>query len=194
MRHETVQGNNTDDNNSSSNSNLVAVGNDAVSALCHSDHQNDISDITEMSSPHDDQVVKKTDVEPMPVLPKISEDGQDPDSSTVAANSTIENEHSASHNPNLNLPLKQCFECQRSKDQNCFTASQWKKTKGTGRCIGCVSLCAQWLSSGISPSTLQAKLCCSCQQQKKHAEFTPNQWRRPVGTGRCRDCVARGPL
>lgn len=94
-----------------------------------------------MSSPHDDQVVKKTDVEPMPVLPKISEDGQDPDSSTVAANSTIENEHSASHNPNPNLPLKQCFECQRSKDQNCFTASQWKKTKGTGRCIGCAYLC-----------------------------------------------------
>ena len=93
------------------------------------------------------------------------------------------------------LPTKKCFECGNEKPQGRFTASQWKKTKGSGKCINCVSKCPQWQSSGIVSKSLQlSKLCQACMQKKKHPEFTQNQWKRPVGTGRCRVCVKKGLL
>ena len=84
--------------------------------------------------------------------------------------------------------VKQCYECKQSKQQMEFTASQWKKRLGTGRCIQCVSKTAQWQSTSVQ-SSLQTKICCECKKTKPHFEFSPNQWRLVAGTGRCKPCV-----
>ena len=84
--------------------------------------------------------------------------------------------------------VKQCYECKKSKQQMEFTASQWKKRLGTGRCIECVSKTAQWQSTPVQ-SSLQTKICCECKEKKPHFEWSPNQWRMPAGTGRCKRCV-----
>mmetsp|Transcript_1899 Transcript_1899/g.4113 ORF Transcript_1899/g.4113 Transcript_1899/m.4113 type:complete len:279 (+) Transcript_1899:175-1011(+) len=84
--------------------------------------------------------------------------------------------------------VKQCFECHKPKPQIGFTASQWKKRLGTGKCIDCVSNTIQWKTSSIG-SSLQMKACGECNKSKPHAEFSPNQWRKSHGTGRCKECV-----
>ena len=86
--------------------------------------------------------------------------------------------------------VKACLECSHSKPQAGFTASQWKKRVGTGRCVACVSKTVQWNSSNIV-ADLTKKVCHDCKIGKSHAEFSPNQWRRVLGTGRCRVCVGR---
>mmetsp|Transcript_22540 Transcript_22540/g.47504 ORF Transcript_22540/g.47504 Transcript_22540/m.47504 type:complete len:530 (+) Transcript_22540:2085-3674(+) len=84
--------------------------------------------------------------------------------------------------------VKKCFECGQSKPQAGFTASQWKRRIGTGKCVSCVSKSPQWQTCGVA-SSLQTKLCNDCNVKKPHDGFSPNQWRRPIGTGRCKECV-----
>ena len=84
--------------------------------------------------------------------------------------------------------VKQCYGCKQSKQQMEFTASQWKKRVGTGRCIQCVSKSAQWQSTPVQ-SSLQTKICYECKEKKPHFEFSPNQWRMAAGTGCCKPCV-----
>jgi len=128
----------------------------------------------------------------------------DKEASEVKKSNTCEVEKSSTpdkqHNPNDSIKaneehipsqgnVKQCYECKQSKQQMEFTASQWKKRLGTGRCFQCVSKTApQWTSSSIKP-TLQTKICCECKEKKPHFEFSPNQWRLTAGTGRCKRCV-----
>lgn len=85
---------------------------------------------------------------------------------------------------------KPCFECNQEKAQADFTASQWKKRRGTGKCIACVSKTIQWQTGSVGTS-LQLKPCGECGIDKPHAMFSPNQWRRTVGTGRCKECVSK---
>ena len=89
--------------------------------------------------------------------------------------------------------VKPCIECGQSKAQPDFTASQWRRKVGTGRCFTCVSKSIQWQTGSVS-TTLQVKFCSECKVKKPHAEFSPNQWRRPVGTGRCKECVKKSLL
>ena len=90
-------------------------------------------------------------------------------------------------------PVKLCFECGKAKPQIHFTASQWKKRRGTGRCLTCVSQSPQWQTGSVE-CNLQAKVCCECNVSKSHVEFSPNQWRRAHGTGRCKHCVKKSLL
>merc|ERR1712194_516668 len=68
--------------------------------------------------------------------------------------------------------VKPCFECGKSEPQTGFTASQWKKRLGTGRCLNCVKKSPQW-QTGIVESSLQAKVCCECNVSKPHTDFSP---------------------
>ena len=70
------------------------------------------------------------------------------------------------------------LECGKSEPQTGFTASQWKKRLGTGRCLNCVKKSPQW-QTGIVESSLQAKVCCECNVSKPHTDFSPNQWHHP---------------
>lgn len=85
-----------------------------------------------------------------------------------------------------NAYSKPCFECRQSKVQSDFTASQWKRRVGTGKCLTCVAKSHQWSNSNVA---LQTKMCGECKASKPHAMFSPNQWRRAIGTGRCKDCI-----
>ena len=95
---------------------------------------------------------------------------------------------SASVDVSASQYVKPCFECHKSKPHVEFTASQWKKRVGTGKCITCVSNTIQW-KTGLVCSSLQIKACGECNVSKPHAEFSPNQWRKKTGTGRCKECV-----
>ena len=117
------------------------------------------------------------------------------DTCEVEKSSTPDKQHNSNDSIKANeehIPsqgnVKQCYGCKQSKQQMEFTASQWKKRKGTGRCIECVSKTAQWQSTPVQ-SSLQTKICCECKEKKPHFEFSPNQWRMAAGTGRCKPCV-----
>lgn len=86
--------------------------------------------------------------------------------------------------------VKLCFDCKQSKPQTDFTASQWKKRVGTGKCITCVSKSVQWQTGSVG-SSLQMKACGECNVSKPHTDFSPNQWRKTTGTGRCKECVVK---
>ena len=90
--------------------------------------------------------------------------------------------------PTTDMHVKLCFECKQSKRQAGYTASQWKKRIGTGRCVACVSKTVQWQTGGVGNS-LQVKPCGDCSVSKPHTDFSPNQWRKVMGTGRCKECV-----
>ena len=138
-------------------------------------NQDDISEITGASNVGK---ARQSTIKPMEGIPEHSKNGDcdEGTESTFCSNTT-------------HLPSKNCSSCGNEKNQEYFSPSQWKKTRGTGRCIGCVSGCPQWQTSNMTSATLQPKLCCACKGQKKHADFSTSQWKRPVGTGRCRDCV-----
>lgn len=90
--------------------------------------------------------------------------------------------------PSQHQNVKTCFECKQPKPLTEYTASQWKKRVGTGKCITCVSKCPQWQTSSIG-SSLQTKACSECNVSKPHTEWSPNQWRKTTGAGRCKMCV-----
>lgn len=89
--------------------------------------------------------------------------------------------------------VKPCFECGQEKPQSVYTASQWKKRVGTGKCITCVSKSVQWKTNPVC-SNLQTKICDGCKESKSHTEFSPNQWKKTLGTGRCKECVQKSLL
>ena len=91
--------------------------------------------------------------------------------------------------PSQHQNVKTCSECKQPKPQTEYTASQWKKRVGTGKCISCVSkFDPQWQTSSIG-SSLQMKACSECNVGKPHTEWSPNQWRKTTGAGRCKMCV-----
>jgi len=152
-------------------------GDTVVTALNHG--RDDISEITETSN-----AVKErhSTLKPMEGIPENSTSKDfDEGANTIHASTTA-------------LPSKKCSDCSIEKTQEHFSPSQWKKTRGTGRCISCVSGCPQWKTSNITSLQLQLKICCECKGEKKHTDFSSSQWKRPVGTGRCKDCVMNRPM
>jgi TPR repeat protein len=86
-------------------------------------------------------------------------------------------------------PTKKCVECETSKPQTEFTASQWKKNAKTVRCSVCVSKLPAYQAF-----QLQQKKCQSCGISKAFECFSLNQWRKKQGERRCCDCVKKGTL
>ena len=152
-------------------------GDTVVTALNHG--QDDISEITAASNAVKERL---STLKPMEGIPEnlTSEDCNE-GANTIHASTTA-------------LPSKKCSDCGNEKTQEHFSPSRWKKTRGTGRCISCVSGCPQWQTSNITSLQLQLKICCECRGEKKHYDFSSSQWKRPVGTGRCRDCVMNRPM
>lgn len=180
-----------------------------ISSVEYGETIDDISEITGMStgmsSINNDRAKTKAPFEPMKVLPENTSASVAADSTTshttTQQTSTTQNQPVSGSNEGIrtsanesNQRVKPCFDCNRKRPQDCFTSSQWRKTNGSGKCIDCVSKCLQWQTSNITTATLQLKLCCGCRQKKKHADFSQSQWRRNVGTGRCRACVEKGLL
>jgi hypothetical protein len=163
------------------------MSNNNITSHLSVNDQDDISVITEPSVSQENHPKAKTMIEPMAAIPEKPEK---PDT-----NATEPAQPQSEAIPGFDLKqhhVKKCFECSIQKSKDEFTPSQWKRTKGSGRCVACVSKCAQWQLSNISSANLQTKVCFDCQQHKKYPEFTHNQWRRRVGTGRCRECVEKG--
>jgi hypothetical protein len=161
-------------------------GNTVIQATL--DHDS-ISEVTDPFPSQDEKGKAKEHIQPMPIIPEKSE-------ATAASRTTLAaaaKSEASLVSASTKLPCKKCFECGLKKLQGGFTASQWTKHMGRGRCIECVSKCPQWQSSNITPASLQTKTCAACQLKKNHNDFSPNQWKRPAGTGRCRDCVSKGP-
>lgn len=90
---------------------------------------------------------------------------------------------------NQHTRTKPCLDCGQQRLQSEFTASQWKKKVGSGRCVNCVSKTVQWQTGGLTAGSLQKKRCSSCGQDKSFDQYSSNQWRQRIGTGRCFECV-----
>lgn len=79
--------------------------------------------------------------------------------------------------------VKKCSECSQSKPRSDFSASQWKKKVGTGKCSLCVS-------NLPARQTIhhETTVCCNCRVTKTFQDFTSTQWKKKVGERRCFDC------
>lgn len=167
----------------------VSINNNITSHFSVNGDQDDISVITEPSVSQENHPKAKTVIEPMAAIPEKTEKPDTNATETAQPQSEAIPGFDLKQQTTTNLHVKKCFECSIKKGKDEFTPSQWKRTIGSGRCVACVSKCDQWQSSNISLANLLTKVCFECQQHKKYPEFTHNQWRRRVGTGRCRECV-----
>ena len=82
--------------------------------------------------------------------------------------------------------VKKCSECEQSKPKSDFSASQWKKKVGTGKC----SLCVSKLPARQTIHQ-ETTICCNCRVNKTFQYFTSTQWKKKVGERRCSDCCTK---
>lgn len=82
--------------------------------------------------------------------------------------------------------VKKCSECSQSKPKSDFSASQWKKQVGSGKCSLCVfNLPARQIFHQ------ETTICCNCRVTKTFQDFTSTQWKKKVGERRCLDCSTK---
>ena len=123
--------------------------------------------------------------------PTLFPPGQQPDQTRMPTPVVTETPRSSQNSisSNQHTRTKPCSECGQQRPQSEFTASQWKKKVGAGRCVMCVSKTVQWQTGGMTAESLQKKRCSSCEQDKSFDQYSSNQWRQRIGTGRCLACV-----
>lgn len=114
----------------------------------------------------------------------LTEDNEPEESGTTSQLNTVR--ISEVSNAASEYSVKKCSECSQSKPKSDFSASQWKKKVGTGKCSVCVSKLPA--RQTIHQETT---ICCNCRVTKTFQDFTSTQWKKKVGERRCFDCCTK---